>query len=166
MLDLHRDALERTPLGVLQTMTTQIPETILFRGKTYDMLAEPLDVYFELMGIEPSPHSVCSALWRGYVGEWEITQDRLYLRKLMGSDEDDPNISMERFFPGFGDRVFAHWYSGDLRLEVLREVSALPDDPDRNPNNAASDLIVRVRRGQVWEILPQSDKPQRAHFSG
>lgn len=86
------------------------------------MCSEPLDDYFQLAGIEPGFQCNCTALWRGYVGEWEITQGRLYLLKLTGTLEDGRPASLETFFPGFPERVFAHWYCGQIRLPQGRQL--------------------------------------------
>ena len=31
-------------------------------------------------------------------------------------------VPLERLFPGYGDRVFAHWYSGTLRVPQGRQL--------------------------------------------
>src|SRR5690606_1599815 len=59
---------------------------------------------------------VCTALWRGYTGDWEIVDERLYLVGLQGSLEDGTEASVATFFPEFPDRVFAHWFSGTIRV--------------------------------------------------
>ena len=63
-----------------------------------------------------SSESNCTALWRGYVGTWEIIDGRLYLIELHGELEGGGAASLATGFPGFPDRVFAHWYSGTLRI--------------------------------------------------
>jgi len=57
-----------------------------------------------------------TACWRGYVGEWEILDDHLYLTDLEGMLADGSNANLETVFPGFPDRVFAHWYSDTIRI--------------------------------------------------
>ena len=37
------------------------------------------------------------------------------MRLVLGSAGCVP-VPLERLFPGYGDRVFAHWYSGTLRV--------------------------------------------------
>ena len=96
-------------------MTAQLHEKLRYHGQTLNLATEPLKDYFELAGIKP-PRGMCTALWRGYVGTWEIVGDRLYLTKM-----DSPygqTITMEQLFPGFPDRVFAHWYTGTLVIHT------------------------------------------------
>jgi hypothetical protein len=41
---------------------------------------------------------------------------RLYLIALEGRLKDGSEVSLGRVFPGFPDRVFAHWFTGELRV--------------------------------------------------
>jgi hypothetical protein len=42
--------------------------------------------------------------------------DRLYLIALRGTLESGEEACLESVFPGFPERVFAHWFSGKLRI--------------------------------------------------
>ena len=97
-------------------MTAQIAERLLYQGEPVAMCTEPLERYFVLSCVFPKFEANCTALWRGYVGSWEIVNDRLYLIGLEGILEDGTNVSVSTFFPGFPDRVFAHWFSGTIRI--------------------------------------------------
>ncbi len=97
-------------------MTAQISERLLFEGATHAMCTNPLRNYSALGGELPKFSAISSALWRGYVGTWEIINDRLYLVEISGELEDGPKANLETVFPGYGERVFAHWYSGTMRL--------------------------------------------------
>ena len=97
-------------------MTAQIAERLTFEGQQVALLTNPLDLYFELGGLNPGFQSTSTALWRGYVGSWEVVNDRLYLVCLNGVLESGEDANLESVFPGFTERVFAHWYSGTLRI--------------------------------------------------
>jgi hypothetical protein len=97
-------------------MTAQIPETLIFQGGEHAMFTNPLDSYFELGGANPGFMANCSALWRGYVGRWEILEGRLYLVGLGGELEDGSEASLASVFPDHPERVFAHWFTGQTRL--------------------------------------------------
>lgn len=97
-------------------MTAQIPETLHWEGRQVPMCTEPLDDYFTLVGTKPRFAVTCTALWRGYVGEWEIRDGRLYLVGISATLAEGQEATLESIFPGFPDRVFAHWYSGILRI--------------------------------------------------
>ena len=103
-------------------MTAQISEILHYQGRKQRMCTEPLGDYFALAGIEPRFEVSCTALWRGYVGEWAVIEGRLYLIGISGTLEGDTPATLETFFPGFPDRVFAHWYSGQVRLPQGRQL--------------------------------------------
>lgn len=97
-------------------MTAQIAEEINIDGERFAMCTEPLADYFELSGKRFNFATNCTALWRGYVGCWEVQKNRLYLVGMSGTLEDGSDVTLAAVFPGFPDRVFAHWFSGTVRL--------------------------------------------------
>jgi len=97
-------------------MTAQIRENLIYDGRNLSMCTEPLNDYFALGGRKPEFKFNCTALWRGYVGTWEIVGDRLYIVSLKGTLKDGTAATLESVFPGYTERVFAHWYTGTLRL--------------------------------------------------
>ena len=86
------------------------------QSEAMTMATEPLETYFALVDELPFFGFVCTALWRGYVGRWEIVDDPLYLVGINAAAFRDEPVPLERLFPGDGDRVFAHWCSGKLRV--------------------------------------------------
>jgi hypothetical protein len=97
-------------------MTAQIGEVLIYEGQENAMCTEPLEDFFEFGGSKPAFEPSCSALWRGYVGTWEIVNNRLYMVGLDGTLTDGTNATLETVFSGYPNRVFAHWYSGTLRI--------------------------------------------------
>jgi hypothetical protein len=97
-------------------MTAQIGEYLRYQGEGVSMCASPLGDYFAMGGRRPEFQVNSTALWRGYVGGWEIVAGRLYLVKLTATLKDGTEASVETVFPGFPERVFAHWYTGTLRI--------------------------------------------------
>jgi hypothetical protein len=97
-------------------MTAQFAETLIFEGKAVSLLSNPLTDYFRLGGHDPGFQSTSTALWRGYLGTWEVVNDRLYLIELRGTLESGEEACLGSVFPGFPERVFAHWFSGHLRI--------------------------------------------------
>jgi hypothetical protein len=97
-------------------MTAQFSERLIFEGQQVALLSNPLNDYFALSGSDPGFESTSTALWRGYVGTWEILNDRLYLVELRGTLKSGDEASVASVFPEFSDRVFAHWFSGRLRI--------------------------------------------------
>lgn len=97
-------------------MTAQISEQLLYLGEKHSLCDEPLAMYFELGGNKPDFESPSSALWRGYIGSWEIVGDRLYIVGLVGHLKGGIKANLATVFPNYPDRVFAHWFSGKVRL--------------------------------------------------
>ena len=127
-------------------MTAQIAEKFHYEGRELSMCSEPLSTFFALGGYQPNFESNCTALWRGYVGEWEVKENRLYMIGLNGVLEDGSEASLETVFPGFPDRVFAHWYSGRVRIpegKVLEYVHM------GYASTYESDLMIYFEKGVV-----------------
>ncbi len=97
-------------------MTAQIAERIYYKKKRYAMCTEPLNQYFDLSGGKPQFESHSTALWRGYIGTWEIIEGRLYLIELEANLMDGSTAQLNHLFPDFPDRVFAHWYTGKIQI--------------------------------------------------
>lgn len=97
-------------------MTAQMSEVLMYEGEERHMLELPLKHFFDLGGHDPGFQFTSTALWRGYVGRWEVLNDRLYLTHLSGRMKTGEKAHISHVFPGFEDRVFAHWYSGAIRI--------------------------------------------------
>ena len=101
-------------------MTAQFRESLTYQGELLPMCTEPFGDYLQLIGLVghhwpfTMPHT---ALWRGYTGSWEVTDGRLYLVKLDGSLAEGGRATLRTYFPHEHGRVFAHWYSGEVRIE-------------------------------------------------
>ena len=127
-------------------MTAQIAERLLYQGMEHALCTNPLSDYFALGGTNPGFESSCTALWRGYVGTWEIIGERLYLTGLTGTLEDGMEASLETLFPGFPSRVFAHWYSGSLRIPQGRQLEYVHMGYG---STYERDLFLEIERGVV-----------------
>ena len=129
-------------------MTAQSPERIVYMEKRLSMCTEPLEDYFSKGGIRPNLRRSSTALWRRYIGSWEIVDDRLYLTGLDGWLEDGTRVTAGMIFPGFPDKVSAQWYSGQLRIpegELLKYVHM------GYGSTYERDLLLEVRDGVVIE---------------
>ena len=97
-------------------MTAQASERLIYGGKDIRLCTNPLSLYLKQTGIKfESPSTAC---WRGYIGTWEIIEsagvERLYLVELSAHRSYEEIVGVSDIFPGF-DRVFAHWFTGELR---------------------------------------------------
>ena len=107
-------------------MTTQAPERLRYNETEIALYGTPLCSYFAAGGPRPNFSRTSTMLWRGYVATWEILNNRLYLVDIKADVVGEGAATLETMFPGYPDRVFAHWYSGELRSsfgECLKRVN-------------------------------------------
>jgi hypothetical protein len=127
-------------------MTAQFAEKLRYQGEDVAMLTTPLHDYFMMSGVYPRFESDSTALRRGYLGQWEIVDGRLYLLELRGTLEDGTEASVDTVFPGFPERVFAHWYSGTIRIPQGRQLKYVHQGYN---STFEQDLLLKIERGVV-----------------
>jgi hypothetical protein len=110
----------------LGNMTLQSMEQLIYRGRKVRMATEPLSGYLKSHKEKPEFFPASSGCWRGYVGTWEIKDEKLYLIAIDGYARFKPktysNVDMNYLFPN-QKRIFAEWFTGELRIpdgDVLR----------------------------------------------
>ena len=130
-------------------MTAQVSENLIYEGKDYSMCTEPLNQYFELGGVAPKFESPSTSLWRGYIGNWEITENRLYLIGFQGFLEDGSEANLSSLFPDYPERVYAHWYCGTLRLP---EGKMLNYEHMGYGSTYERDIMIEIEKGVVMEV--------------
>lgn len=97
-------------------MTAQIAEQIIWAGDEHALLSDPLADYLSGCAARPEFAWESTALWRGYLGSWQIVGDELHLMALKGRLKNGQPVSLSTIFPGSDGSVFAAWYSGELRI--------------------------------------------------
>ena len=128
-------------------MTAQIAESLIYEGKQVSMCSTPLSDYFAFGGKRPDFDTwYCTALWRGYTGEWEILDGRLYLIGLRGYLEGGGEVTLADVFPDYPNRAFAHWYSGTIRVPQGRQIEYVHMGFG---STYESDLFIELDRGVV-----------------
>lgn len=103
-------------------MTIQIRDSLLVGEKKFSMGSCPLGAYFSLSGKTPEKKSRMSSCWRGYVATWEIVEDHLYLVDIKPISGD--GFSISNLFPGYENRVFAHWVNEVIKFDAGPETGA------------------------------------------
>src|ERR1035437_5760323 len=100
-------------------MTAQSTEKIVYNKRKVRMETEPLATYLGSHKGETSFFAVSSGCWRGYVGTWEIKDEKLYLIDIDGYAEVAPNaygpVGINYLFPN-QQRVFAEWFTGEIKI--------------------------------------------------
>jgi hypothetical protein len=127
-------------------MTAQFGERLKYEGEDVTMATTPLDQYFREIGVAPPFVVDCSALWRGYIGSWEIRSNRLYLLSLMGRLEDGSDINLGKIFPNTSGIVFANWYSGKIRVPRGKRLTYVHQG---FASTYEQEIIIQVKNGEV-----------------
>lgn len=96
-------------------MTAQATESLIFRDEKLSLCDTPLTDFFWLSGRASPFKAPHTALWRGYIGTWEITEQRIYIIALRGYLHGGRHVDLSFLFPEHPKRVFAHWVTGTLR---------------------------------------------------
>jgi len=88
-------------------MTTQVKERIIIDGEKYPLLnALSLPKNDLIIKQKEGPISTRSSCWRGYVGTWEIKDDKLYLIDF-SSGKYDVLVNLP---------ILADWISGTAKV--------------------------------------------------
>ena len=93
----------------------QAEDMIIYKNKSYDLSIPPLEHFFKVAEVESPFSGNCSTNWRGYIAQWIVEHDKLYLFGLQEDDSAPPGGSFESIFPG-QNKVFADWFTGELPL--------------------------------------------------
>lgn len=106
-------------------MTAQIGDKIHYKGMRYSLSSEPLSAYLLKNKINKFKE-LNTACWRGYVAEWEVVDNKLYLvdirfsyspRKRITIETEDSLTEMGKLFPG-QTKVHANWVSSTLIIKT------------------------------------------------
>lgn len=101
-------------------MTAQVPDTLLFRGKTWPLCAQPLYRYLTRLRKSRRPQFAPSSTsnWRGYTATWEIRGDMLHLVGLEGALRTPSGVveaTLQTALPWVKESLAATWVTDDLR---------------------------------------------------
>ena len=127
----------------------QTMERLYLKGELVYMALDPLWSYLENL---PDKHlfgALGSRCWKGYIGTWEIKDEKLYLISLFGNGNHPQRwysiIDIEFLFPKQRE-VFAEWFTGELRIpqgSILKHI-------DYGWQTVyESDLFINVKNGNV-----------------
>jgi hypothetical protein len=115
-------------LPLTAAATGQQPDILIYKGKTYDLFANPLESFYKNEKDKPlfrvRPNVMSTGNWRGYVATWKIENGFLYLVKLDAwicrdwAANTCTKVNLRRLFGKRyrNGRILASWFSGDLRM--------------------------------------------------
>ncbi|SRR5574344_1338738 len=101
--------------------TAQMPDVLIYNGKEYDLLTNPMEHYFEEHP-DLRPQSTSSALWRGYIAYFEIIDNQLILKDIeverwMENGDNVETVSIyKELFPS-EEKIIIDWFTGILPVQ-------------------------------------------------
>lgn len=99
-------------------MTVQARDQIVFNNKTHRIYGFPLDQFFEKRGKLLNLQGSNSALWRGYLANWLIEHDKLFLIDFWGEHSGlQIEYDLSDLFPN-QKKVFAEWFTGEILINI------------------------------------------------
>ncbi|MET7259637.1 energy transducer TonB [Dyadobacter fermentans] len=103
--------------------TAQNPDRLIYKGDTLFIFANPLEELYKNDSIRPKFFAgqagcITTACWRGYVADWKIENDQLYLTGISSCcfRDDGVRANLKSLF---GDKVIdgvvkVDWFSGNI----------------------------------------------------
>lgn len=107
-------------LNVFNSFSTpQINDVLIFEGDTLVLYPQgsPLRDHSESLALNQKNHEISTACWRGYIAEWIIRNDSLYLSKIQScnSGKDIKIVAETVLEQNFkNDLMHARWFNGDF----------------------------------------------------
>jgi hypothetical protein len=133
--------------------TQQASESFVTSTGTKAMLADPLaaaresDPALWIRFTKYLPKQTCSALWRGYIGTWDVSDGYLRLLSVRTNDcKESREVPLSDLFPGTHGPVSATWYTGELVFEVGPYV---PGPCGFSPTCPSEYEVVLINKGRV-----------------
>lgn len=150
------------PLSSPHPASFAVSDALLIAPCLYALATEPLATWFALTETASPFAGATSGPGRGYQATWEIRDGRLYLIAIDGTLAGGRAGSLGDLFPEFRQRVFAHWFSGQLRAvsprravgSVVLEGIEIPVPP--------GPLSIDVEAGVVLAPAPAGQPAQTA----
>lgn len=123
--------------------TTQFPDLIYLEGQKYSLFSLPLEQYYGPGNPRPKFRAPNTALWRGYIGIWEIKGGVLYLKDIQAWTQQG-EVGLEALFPGQKGPVAATWFTGKLRVPQGKVLKPYVPHPIYEKY-----LMITVEKGRV-----------------
>ena len=131
--------------------TFQKPDIIYITNIKYELLTNPLELYYINSSIKRPDFKLCkmisSANLRGYIATWIIRNKQLYLKNI-DSCISNKKVSLKILFPNnnFSKKISATWFSGKLRIPLEKRIIG---DMGKYESLYEKELIITVKFGKI-----------------
>jgi hypothetical protein len=140
-------------------MAAQLPDRILINGVHMNLYSNPLEQYWIRTDKKRPKFCELYECLRGYVANWEIKENQLFLRDIDGNFEkksiffgvESARYSIKTLFPKAKARpVKASWFSGKLRIPKGKMTMYAHNEYDSRFEN---EIIVTIEKGNVIKMV-------------
>lgn len=102
----------------MTAINVQKPEKILIDGKLMNLCSTPFTGYFKAKKQSNLFQAVDDNIKRGYIGEWELLDGKLYLTGLQGLSKDRGILTLIGHFSSGQNKLHFEWFTGPLYLPI------------------------------------------------
>ncbi len=142
--------------------TTQRLEKIKYKGIEYSFYSLPLEPYFEKYP-EKRPEATSSALWRGYIGYYEIIENQLFLIDIKRVElcTDSPGNFEKQWISIYGE-IFP--CTDKKKIDWFTEILILPNDESISYqyqgyySNHSEYWLIELEKGELNESRKYNHK--------
>ena len=131
-------------------MTAQMMDIIQLNGIKHGLTCEPLEPYLEQWKKSNKllNNFTFTDCWRGYIAEWEILDDKLYLTNISGIKQFqmEPKVTISTLFPDSKENIFAKWFTGKLWVPMGQQLQYVHSG---YASVYERDLVITVDKGLV-----------------
>lgn len=124
-------------------MLFQHGDMLAYRERHFDLIDQPLEPYFSMIGHRPDFLRNGDGS-RGYVAGWTVEDGWLFLTGLHAAWQDATPVGLQQLFPFGGKKVFAAWFTGQLRGHRNEGQLATVPTSSRSP-----DIVLNVQCGRL-----------------
>lgn len=96
-------------------MSDQLEEILVIKDEVYGFRRSILHPILEEREVKFKCNS--TGIWRGYLGTWELIDNKIYLIDLNAYIDDEEIDGIEYLFPG-EEKVFAEWVNAKIPLDI------------------------------------------------
>lgn len=125
-------------------------DIIKINGLQHHLASEPLEPYIKKWKKfkKINYNLTCTACRRGYIAEWEILDDKLYLTNISGIKvfHVEPIVKMSTLFPHSKGNIFATWFTGTLWVPMGKMLQYVHSG---YASVYERDLVIAVDKGLV-----------------
>ena len=138
MMKKYRNILVFLLISLAANATSQVGDILIWKGDTLKLFSNPLELrsdskelskiiaseleneyrrlYPKKYETEEDVSLVSTACWRGYVAEWTIISDRIYLSNIYVWYDSKVKVDLKKVFGNelIGNLLFANWVTGKL----------------------------------------------------